>query len=53
MATRWACADQGQTSAQGLADLHDRIPNATDVAAAYDSNKEDFCTRHDLFDRSV
>ena len=53
MATRWACADQGQTSAQGQADLHDRIPNATDVAAAYDSNKEDFCTRHDLFDRSV
>lgn len=44
---------QGQTPAQRLADLYHRIPNATDVAAAYDGSREDFRSRHYLFDRAV
>ena len=44
---------QGQTPVQRLAELQHRIPSASDVAAAYDPSREDFRTRHYLFDQAI
>jgi transposase InsO family protein len=44
---------QGQTPVQRLAELQHRIPSASEVAAAYDPAREDFRTRHYLFDQAI
>jgi hypothetical protein len=36
-----------------LAELQHRIPSASEVAAAYDPSREDFRTRHYLFDQAI
>ena len=43
----------GRTPAQRLAELRSRIPSARVIAAAYDATKEDFRTRHYLFDQAI
>jgi transposase InsO family protein len=44
---------QGQTPVQRLAELQHRIPRRSEVAAAYDPSREDFRTRHYLFDQAI